>query len=248
MDARSYLEESGRINLRLWGTACALVCVGHVAAALAALHLSVPRATLGDAAPAVLVELAPLAVAQESTQQNVALGPQMVEAKPEEKPEPKPDDKQDAPEPVQKPDAEVVLPKAEEKPKEENEKQKHQAPLTTAPAKSNQKAADRAVAPAAGATENSIVAQAHWRGAVVARLNQFKRFPPGAAPGIVVVAFTVAPTGAVTSVELVQSSGSSVLDSEAVALVWRANPFLAPPPNMTGGRDIRLTAPIRYVR
>lgn len=221
-----------------------LVLVGHIAGAVAAAYLSVPRTTLGDAAPAVLVELAPVAVTPESHLPNVATGPQMVEAKQEEKPKEKPEEKLEEVQ-EQKPDAELVLPK--EKPKENDEEQKYQAPLTSAPAKSKQKA-DRAVAPAAGATENSTFMQARWRGAVVARLNQFKRFPPGANEGTVVVAFTVIQSGAISSVQLLKSSGNTVLDNEAVSLVWRASPFPPPPANMIDGAGIRLSAPVRYVR
>jgi protein TonB len=89
---------------------------------------------------------------------------------------------------------------------------------------------------------------ASWKGALMAHLNRYKRFPPGAAgAGVATVAFTIDRSGAVRAARLVRSSGDRVLDAEAVSLPRRASPVPAPPPNV-GGNSISLAVPIRFNR
>lgn len=237
-------------ELKRWMAAGVIVCVAHAAGIAAGLLWQPQRNNVGDAPPAIMVELAPVAVAPEPTPLDIAPGPLMTEAKPEPKPEPKPEEKE-IPE-LKKSDAEVVLPeKAEEKPKE-NEKPKellkYQAPQTTAPPKLKVKRAETMAAPTAGSTENSAFANANWRGAVVAHLNRFKRFPGGGTSGTAVVAFSIDAGGRVTGARLVRGSGNPTIDADAVAMVWRASPVPAPPPSVSRGGSIGLTVPVRYVR
>ena len=84
---------------------------------------------------------------------------------------------------------------------------------------------------------------ANWRGAVVAHLNGFKPASSGAA-GTARVAFAVDRGGRVVSASLAASSGDPQLDAAAVAMVRRASPLPAPPPDL-GGR-INLTVPVRF--
>lgn len=252
------------LNLKLWAFAGVFVCAAHAAGISAGLFWERPRPTAGDAPPAIMVELAPLAVAPEPTELDIAPGPVMTEAKPQAEPEPKHEEKVEVPELPKKEEAEVTLPppapekKEEEKPKpkpevqqppKKKEVQKHQAPQTTAPPKVKLRPAPRMAAPTAGATENSAFANANWRGAIVAHLNRFKRFPAGASNnGTVVVAFSIDASGRVTSARLARSSGNSTLDSDAVAMVWRANPVPAPPPSVSRGQGMSLSVPVHYVR
>jgi protein TonB len=253
------------LSLKLWAFAGIFVCAAHAAGISAGLFWERPRPTTGDAPPAIMVELAPLAIAPEPTELDIAPGPLMMEAKPQAEPEPKPklEEKLEIPELPKKEEAEVTLPapapekKEEEKPKpkpevqeppKKKEVQKLQAPQTTAPPKAKLRPAPRMAAPSAGATENSAFANANWRGAIVAHLNRFKRFPAGASNGTAVVAFSIDASGRVTSARLARSSGNPTLDSDAVAMVWRANPVPAPPPSVSKGRGMALSVPVHYVR
>jgi periplasmic protein TonB len=84
---------------------------------------------------------------------------------------------------------------------------------------------------------------ATWRGEVLARISEFKPSSNGAS-GTAVVAFTVDGGGRVVSASLVRSSGDSALDSASVAMVRRASPVPAPPPELGG--HVNLTVPVRF--
>lgn len=89
-------------------------------------------------------------------------------------------------------------------------------------------------------------ADQNYRGAVLAHLSRHKQFPAAARSrgegGVASVTFTVSGSGAVTSVRLARSSGSSILDREVQAMVRRASPFPPPP----SGHAISFTAPINF--
>ena len=82
---------------------------------------------------------------------------------------------------------------------------------------------------------------------MIAHLNRFKRFPSGASPGTVQVAFSIDRGGRVLSARLVRGSGDAALDEEAVAMIRRANP-VPPPPDGLGGGAISLTVPVKFSR
>jgi periplasmic protein TonB len=110
---------------------------------------------------------------------------------------------------------------------------------------------DKAPAPPASAQPAaSSNAQPNWRGELVSRLQRAKRYPDAAREreehGVATVRFTMDRQGHVLSVTLVRSSGSTALDEEAVALIHRAEPLPALPPEMPGD-TITLTAPIAFV-
>lgn len=74
-----------------WTAAATVVVAVHVGAVWAALNWRPAEAAPGDPPPAVMIELAPLAVAPEAPPQEVAPGPQMAEAQPDPTPDtPKP--------------------------------------------------------------------------------------------------------------------------------------------------------------
>jgi len=108
-------------------------------------------------------------------------------------------------------------------------------------------AAAAAGARAAAAASASAASSASWRASLMAHLNRFKRFPAGASPGSVSVAFTIDRSGGVRSASLARSSGNSILDAEAVAMVRRASPVPAPPAGVGGG-SMAISVPIRYSR
>ncbi|GAB1715845.1 MAG: outer membrane transport energization protein TonB [Nitrobacter sp.] len=245
-----------------WSAAGLAVVALHASGVWLALNWPAAAEAPGDPPAAIMMELAPLAVAPEAPQQDIAPGPQMVEAEEQVEPE-KPVEDQVEPEPdikpveteIKPPDqpklekAEVVLPAKVEppkpKPKPKTKKQK-KAPRTTAPPSSQAQRADRAAAPAEGMA--SAMSPASWKGALMAHLSRYKRFPPGAAgTGVATVAFTIDRSGRVLSARLVRSAGDAALDTEAASLPRRASPVPAPPPNIGGG-SITLAVPIRFSR
>ena len=215
----------------------------------------------GEQPPAVIIELAPLAVAPEVPPQDAVPGPQMTEAQPEPtpemvktqtediKPDPTPPDPMTSPEPeIKVPElpkieqAEALLaplppvpkPKVHKKPsprKREVERKKPIEPArpkvrqTTAPPTSDARRPAPAAAPTAGASFQPSVSPASWKGELMEHLNRYKRFPPGAnRGGTASIVFTVNRAGNVLSASLINLSGDSALDEEAVALVRRASP------------------------
>ncbi|MBP2151835.1 TonB family protein [Xanthobacter autotrophicus DSM 597] len=235
-----------------------LVVVGlHAAAVYVALNWN--KEPTGEQSPpaAIMIELAPMAVSQQS-QEEVAPGPQMVQA-PEPVPD-APDEPEDAEPPPPEPEvqqtvekmpetppapaeAEVVLPKPEpkkveeakpkpkepEKPKKEAKPtRRRSAPVTSAAPRSDAPTAQTTAAPSPGAAAARSAALADWKSRAFAHLNRFKR-PQGSNVGRPGISITIAGSGAVTGVSLAGSSGNSVLDQEAMAMARRASPFPAPP-------------------
>ena len=165
-----------------WTAAITLVAVAHAGGAWIALNWSPPTEAAGEPPPAVMIELAPIAVAPEAPPEDIAPGPQMTEAEVEpapETPEKSVEKPEDMPKPVEqepieklseKPNAEAVLSPAPEKPKPEPVKKpppksktvekkkprdpkKHRAPQTTAPPTSRAQRADTAAAPFASSSQ-----------------------------------------------------------------------------------------------
>jgi protein TonB len=109
--------------------------------------------------------------------------------------------------------------------------------------------AEIAAAPAEGSTAEAVEIPESWYRAVMAHLGKHKRYPPEArsahVEGEVELSFTLDSAGRVVSTHINRSSGSPVLDREAVAMLERAQPLPAVPKQVAGGR-IALMMPIRY--
>jgi TonB family protein len=90
-------------------------------------------------------------------------------------------------------------------------------------------------------------ATASWQQSLVARLAKVQRYPAQArgVPGVVSLAFTMDRHGKVVSSRIVKSSGSAVLDAEALDLIKRAAP-LPPPPADIADSDLSFIVPIRF--
>jgi protein TonB len=246
-------------EFRRWCLAAALVCAAHFG--LLAAYLVIPAEQPEGAAfsPAVMVELAPLPVAPASAD-DLAPGPDMVEAAPAPKPA-----EQVPPEiapmlPVADTPAEVTLPPpeptpAETKPEEDVGKAEREpardsapAPRTTAAPRSEQRTAAIAQAPSPGSAASSA-AIAHWRDLVLARLQQMKRYPPGAEArreqGVATLSFSLDRRGRVLTRSIRRSSGFAALDQEVLAMVQRAEPLPAFPAAMPQN-SVNLVVPIRF--
>lgn len=103
-----------------WALAILIVAGGHGAAGWMIVTWQRAEAAMGTPPAAVMIELAPLAVAPEAPPQEVAPGPEMVEAQPEPQPEPviekPPEPEPPPPEPVVEPPPVEPLPVVEPEP------------------------------------------------------------------------------------------------------------------------------------
>jgi protein TonB len=88
---------------------------------------------------------------------------------------------------------------------------------------------------------------APWKSELVAHLEKHKRYPEEAKPrreqGVAQVFFSIDRKGRLLESRVVRSSGSRVLDKEALAVPQRAVPF--PPPALLTGDHVELTVPFR---
>jgi protein TonB len=93
----------------------------------------------------------------------------------------------------------------------------------------------------------SSPAVAKWHKALATRLARYNRYPAqgNSAEGLVSVAFTIDRKGKVVSSRIEKTSGSTVLDAEALALLARAAPFPAPPPEVTDA-ELTFVVPVRF--
>lgn len=105
-----------------------------------------------------------------------------------------------------------------------------------------------AAAPAAPAPA-SPAAAATWQSRLLAHLTRFKRYPPASQmrreQGVAMLWFRMTPAGEVLAFRLERSSGHALLDEETLALIRRAQPLPALPPEMPQ-QPIELVVPLRY--
>ena len=98
-------------------------------------------------------------------------------------------------------------------------------------------------------SENGRIAKISWQQALHAHLEKKKKYPRKAKrmkkKGTPVIRFTMDRDGHVINVSLIQSSGTSSLDKEAIDLVYRAQPLIKPPSSVAGNQ-LSLTLPINF--
>jgi periplasmic protein TonB len=106
-----------------------------------------------------------------------------------------------------------------------------------------------ALATTAAQTARARISVSTWRSQIAAILEHNKRYPQEARErreqGVAQLAFSIDREGRVLSSRIVTSSGFSALDEETLALVQRARPFPAPPPEVSGS-EIKFTVQVRY--
>jgi len=191
-----------------------------------------PEQVMSEASPATPIEQVEQ---KQKTPEKVASRP-VEEPPPEIKPAPNPD---------------VAL----EPPRQERATQRPQnprtpAPTTSAPQALPERSAAVPAAPMQGrVTPNTSNAVPTWKTHILALLERHKRYPEIAQSrrqqGIAQVFFSLDRQGRVIDSRVVRSSGASVLDEEALALLRRAQPFPAPPRELPG-EHVDLTVPIRF--
>jgi protein TonB len=252
------LDRDEDLHLGRWIAAAAVVMTAH--AGLAALYLwSKPEAGItGADVPALMIEFAPEAAAPE-TEADLAPGPETFDSRaslqPEVKEQAADDPVIDLPQvPVPEPDI-VLPPKKEEvaekketpqpkppKPVEEQVQQQIDSVRQHTANPKTEKRAEKPVAPKAGTTaaRNAI---ANYASILSAHLQRFKR--PGTGKGTAVVSFTVKRNGHVVASSVLRSSGSSIVDREALAMTARAQPMPAFPASVTQSEETFIQA-IRF--
>ncbi len=111
----------------------------------------------------------------------------------------------------------------------------------------NSSAQRRNSRPALPAAKADARAQASYMAGVASRLLARRYFPTGAPSGSVVVNFSIAPSGKLTSRKIARSSGSSILDKAALQIVERAAPFPPFPKGVTAPR-LNFNVPMNFNR
>jgi periplasmic protein TonB len=88
-----------------------------------------------------------------------------------------------------------------------------------------------------------------WQNALATHLGRFKRYPTAARSrgdqGTATVAFTIDRDGRLVSSRIVQSSGSTLLDEETLAMLMRAQP-MPKPPGTAPDSALSLVVPVRF--
>lgn len=226
----TWFEDENPRDLFRWALAAAIVLGIHAAAIAFYLVWHQPE-EIGDDASAVTVELAPIENTPDAVERDVAPAPEtMIESKAIPKPQEKPpEEKLDQPPPDETP---TVMEEPIEKPPEKVEEAKPPAPRTAQRVKGG--------APRIASS---------WESSVVRHLQNYKRYPSEALSrseeGVVLLSFSLDRNGRVLAHHIVRSSGFADLDGEVMAMIMRAEPLPAFPPDMTQAQ-LDLTVPIRF--
>jgi protein TonB len=224
-----------------WSACFGLALCFHAVGAAALLARWNNNDDLVANAPVIMIELGPVAAAPDVAANDLPPGPLQMQAEPEPQPE-KPVGKVDVP---LAPQAELKItppPKPVEKPKDKKSKQKN-ASLASAPSPAENRA-ESAAAPMPGASSRNPDAVLNWKSLLVAQIERHKQFS-GTERGVAQVAFSVDRSGGVHHARVAGSSGSSVLDHDAIAWLERSQPLPPPPPEIAGVM-IPITVPLRY--
>jgi protein TonB len=254
-----------------WGLSAAAIVTLHVAAALLAMTWQRSQPERGVSLPAIMVDMAPLTSAPQSTQDDVAPGPVMQEADasppepvqqqaveetiaptpPQEQPDVvAPPERKLEPTPARPEPAKIVpveTPPAM-KPKVVRREAKKPSEATPAPRTSAPPRAERQ-APAASAISAGAAASAMaaYSQRVRAHLMRFHQYPSGgnSQRGVARLSFTLSRSGQVQSSRLGGSSGVAMFDAQAMAILRQAAPFPAFPPEITYG-SMPFNVPVEF--
>jgi periplasmic protein TonB len=237
-----------------WGVSLTAVLAAHVLFVVAV--LARPDEADPDAgSPVVMVELAPITSAPSQIPSDQPPAPQ-VQTESEERArvdvqqQQKPPEEQIDQTPTRNPDVELPQ-RTPDPPKQEQEAKQEQQAQDASHAAAPQSAAVTAAlsaAPAFGHSEDQIAAAiATWQRSLAARIESSKRYPSRAhgEKGIAEVTFEIDRNGHVLNSRLVRSSGSAILDEDALATLKRADPFPAPPDGMAE-KDLAISTSIKY--
>lgn len=252
MTGPSPLTETRLLRAGRWTAAAMLIAALHVSGAALALMTSNDETPFEEPQGAIMVDFAPVAQAPVSHASDAPPGPEAEESAAVPVPVlaahqevAKVETPELAPAPLA-PDPEVVLPKRAVTELESEEMLEEMTasdpqlvapsdavPETTSSPKIDGVVAREAAAPQVGMTDAEKKAQLSWQGSLRSHLEGHKRYPGEARAqgiqGIASVEFTIDRGGYVIGARIARSSGSSLLDAEALATIKRASPLPEPP-------------------
>ena len=238
-----------RSKLTRYGTSLAVVLGVHAVAIALMLHMSVPRQPQLPPA-AMVIDLAPMPAPPPPAPPKVITPPQPP-APVEELPLPKlaeaPKPTIQVPKPV-KPKPKPQPPKpVEKKPEPPKEKPSEEPPSETPPTNAP---AEKSAQPAPGPSAQQVAAQASWQSTLLAHLQKYKKYPPGAQrsgkEGMNRLRFVVDAEGNVLSYELEGRSGNADLDRATLEMIRKAQPLPKPPADLLKNGSVELVAPFVY--
>jgi protein TonB len=272
MNAFALHDASDHAGVGRWGSSAVAIVAAHAALIVLAMTWTTQRPLPGVSLPLIMVDMAPVSSSPRPTPMDLAPGPvmQAADAAPPEAARQQPVEEQIAPTPPQqkpevaappekkqatpqKPEPAKLVPDqkpAPVKPKITRVEAKKPVDAPPAPRTTAAPRAERQ-APAASAVSagESAAAVASYKQMVAAHLQRFKQYPPAAKAagqqGTARVSFTLSRSGQVLSAGLGGSSGHSALDAETLAMVRRAQPFPAFPPDVKQG-SISFAAPVAF--
>jgi protein TonB len=229
-----------RRGLSRWTLAGVTIVLAHAAIVAAVVVWYARQPVQPTILPAIAVTLAPVEASSPVMQdQDIAVGPtmQQAEAAPTEPPKEEKPVEQVVQPPSPPQEAEVTLPKDEPKQEEKPTESRPPAPETRAPPKTDH------------IGQFSEAGAKAYNALVFGHLQRFKRYPPAVRgiTGTVLVQFVLNRTGDVIESKVTKSSGSGVLDREALETLRRASPFPAFPDAKPGAEDIYI-APVSFER
>ena len=234
-----------RSEVRRWGLSAAFVVAVHASVLAGGLFWYATTDPIGTGSQPMMVDLESVPPNPEPRKFDVAPGPDMQQAPapiPEPEMQKKVEQKQIPPAPLQQNPVVVAPPEQKEIPKPIKDKPK---PIAEKPPQPSADLAPRTTAPPQAAQ----AARANYMGMLSAHLQRFKQYPPAARSageqGVATLSFTVNRNGQVSDGRIAKSSGSAKLDAETLAMLQRAQPLPAFPPEMTQG-SLSFTAPIRF--
>jgi periplasmic protein TonB len=255
-------DRPDRFGVVRWTGSLLIVLALHTALVLIIMLRQVWIEPVGMPPAAVIIDLAPVpAASPPAPSATLPPEPQVQPQPPETQAEPLPLPQPEAPKlvPSPAPHPAVTLP-APQPPKPKPKVKMIEQPTT--PLRSPEPAARAPIAtaalppsstPPASASHDSVssspAASASWQAQLVAWIEKYKRYPRVAQEqrqqGVVYLRFAIDRQGRVLSSHINRSSGFELLDDEVLALIQRAQPMPAPPPEVLGDR-IDLVVPVAF--
>lgn len=250
---------------RRWISAGVLVLALHVGGAAAALWQWPETEVEDEPEGAMMLELAPMAIAPREVLQNLAIGPLSEDSVPtppvEEVKEMRPEELPPVEEAPLVKEPEVALEKVKpvEEPEEKEDKKPQelvQAQMVAASIAAAPPPIESAIvgkepaAPHQGSSRKPNQAQLSWQRALHLHLSKHKRYPPEARnrriQGVVTVSFSIDHEGRVTNAHVIKGSGSPLLDEEAIEMLSRASPVPVPPDEPQNAGPLNLSLPVQF--
>lgn len=244
-------REGGQAWLR-WIGCFILVLMVHAVLIGGAMYWRryLPSPVVAAQPQAVMIELAPVAMAPDVPPSDSAAGPRQQEtmatpAAQMPRPQSEPTQAQRATPPL--PAAPAALPMQQEQAAEQA-LASDAAPASAPPQVDASRSVRYAARQASAGSSNAAFAD--WQAQLLGHLERFKRYPRAAQrrryQGVVQVGYTVDRQGNVLAVQLDRGSGHAPLDEEALAAVHRASP-LPPPPADVPGDPVDVTTPVQFL-